>query len=910
MNKVNVNLNITKDEGQSGKTRGSKQKLTSTPKFNNHKLPKIYRVMKNKSPAPSKTAQSPNNPQSLLRVAIIIGVFLFTFIILDYISTQFQELQGVVAWYPPAGLTYALLLAFGVGFTPVITAALLISSIFIYRMPQPFHLLFLWAIIISLIYGLAAAFLRHRIHLDLQLRKLRDVIWFIFTIVLVSALLAVLSVLSSALSSNMPRNEILIAIFHWWIGETVGVLTVTPFLLNYVMPFLKQLSDGRSVKPLAHRSFTRPTLTVLGQVSAIALTLFWVFSTSILNEYRPLYLISLPLIWIALAHGFKGVTLGIMLTNFGVIAALWFSRFDPSRLSELQLLMIVNCITGLLMGAVVTQRKNAEKEMSRLIMELRNLGEAEKNNRVLAEALARNVIALNSSLKTDEILDAIIENINRIVPSDAINIMLIEGDHTRIVRSRGYQEKGLSDWIKQKQFILDEESNLSEIIRSKKYKITSNTKQSKDWNAYPEIAWNKSNIAVPILEDENVIGFVNVDSIKPDFYSKEHARQLMAFTDQVSTALKNARLFEATQERMNRMQAMTQIDQAINSSLDLNISLEIVLIQAKDQLKADAVDILLVNSPANSLVFSKATGFKTDEIRKANLKLGTGLPGKAVLERTLVSIPDLNSASESYFKNMLVEREGFISYYCLPLITKGQLKGVMEVYFRKPFLADQEWLEFLEMLAQQTAIAINNAELLNSLQVSNIELLNAYETTLKGWVDALDMRDHETEGHTQRVTELSLQLARQMGIKDVEIVNFERGALLHDIGKVAISDAILNKPGPLTDEEWVIMRKHPLYAFELLSKSKYLIPALDIPYCHHEKWDGTGYPRGLKGEAIPLAARIFSIVDVWDALTSDRPYRKAWTKKKALKYIREQSGLYFDPGVMAMFLNTINEKNT
>ena len=211
------------------------------------------------------------------------------------------------------------------------------------------------------------------------------------------------------------------------------------------------------------------------------------------------------------------------------------------------------------------------------------------------------------------------------------------------------------------------------------------------------------------------------------------------------------------------MQAMTQIDLAINSSLDINVSLEIVMIQAKDQLNADAVDILLVNKGTNTLVFSKAKGFKTDEIRKSNFRLGTGLPGRAVLERTLIAIPDLSSTTESYFRNMLVEREGFVSYYCIPLITKGELKGVMEVYFRQPFKADQEWQEFLEMLAQQTAIAINNAELLNSLKVSNADLMNAYDTTLKGWVDALDMRDHETEGHTRRVAELALQLARRMG---------------------------------------------------------------------------------------------------------------------------------------------------
>jgi PAS domain S-box-containing protein len=556
----------------------------------------------------------------------------------------------------------------------------------------------------------------------------------------------------------------------------------------------------------------------------------------------------------------------------------------------------------------ITERKQSEIDMRRLINDLRNLSEVEKKNRLFAEALTNNIISIKSSLNTEEILDSIIENIQNAVPSDGISIMLIQGEQISIVRSKGYQQRGLSDWVKEKQFDLDAIKTSREIMRTKKYKIISNTNESNDWNASKEIAWVKSNILSPILEDQTVIGFVNVDSATPDFYMEEHARQLMAFTDQVSSALKNAKQFEGIQRRINHMEALSKIDQAINSSMDLNISLEIVLTQTKEKLHADAVDILLVNHASSTLFCSKAKGFKTDEVYKTNLPLGSGLPGKAVMERKIVSIPDLRLAGESKFKNLLVESEAFISYYCVPLITKGQFKGIMEVHFRHAFQADQEWLEFLEMLAQQTAIAINNAELFDSLQKSNVELLNAYDSTLQGWVDALDLRDHETEGHALRVTEISLDLAMRMGMKDIDIIHFKRGALLHDIGKVGVPDSILNKPGPLTDEEWIHMRKHPLHAYQLLSKSKYLIPALDIPYCHHEKWDGTGYPRGLKGEAIPLAARIFTIVDVWDALISDRPYRNAWSKKKALIYIQEQSGKHFDPQVVPAFLAMIQEE--
>jgi PAS domain S-box-containing protein len=181
-------------------------------------------------------------------------------------------------------------------------------------------------------------------------------------------------------------------------------------------------------------------------------------------------------------------------------------------------------------------------------------------------------------------------------------------------------------------------------------------------------------------------------------------------------------------------------------------------------------------------------------------------------------------------------------------------------------------------------------------------MLRAYDETIGGWSNALELRDEETEGHSRRVTEITLKIAQMMNVKAGELVHVRRGALLHDIGKMGIPDAILLKPGPLTEDEWVAMRKHPVYAHDMLAPIDYLRPALDIPYCHHEKWDGSGYPRGLKGKAIPLAARIFAVVDVYDALTSDRPYRKAWSKEETLKHIREESGKHFDPEIVAIFI--------
>ena len=191
------------------------------------------------------------------------------------------------------------------------------------------------------------------------------------------------------------------------------------------------------------------------------------------------------------------------------------------------------------------------------------------------------------------------------------------------------------------------------------------------------------------------------------------------------------------------------------------------------------------------------------------------------------------------------------------------------------------------------------------LQAAHDNLQEAYERTIEGWVRALDLRDRETEGHTQRVTELTLKVARKLDLPEEDLIHLRRGALLHDMGKMAIPDEILQKPGPLNEVEWEKMRRHPMYAYEMLSPISYLHSALDIPFSHHERWDGSGYPRGLKGKEIPLTARLFAIVDVWDALSTDRPYRKRLPRHEVIKYLKEKSGQLFDPELVNVFLSVI-----
>ncbi|HEX9014223.1 MAG TPA: HD-GYP domain-containing protein, partial [Anaerolineaceae bacterium] len=194
-----------------------------------------------------------------------------------------------------------------------------------------------------------------------------------------------------------------------------------------------------------------------------------------------------------------------------------------------------------------------------------------------------------------------------------------------------------------------------------------------------------------------------------------------------------------------------------------------------------------------------------------------------------------------------------------------------------------------------------------SLAAKADALTAAFDTTLEGWSRALELRDSSAEGHTQRVSEMSQRLGKAAGMSQTELEHLRRGALLHDIGKTSVSDAILKKPGPLNAEEWAAIRRHPQLAHDLLAPVPLLNSALAVPTGHHERWDGSGYPRGLVGEQIPLAARVFALADVWDALTHGRPYRRAWSPEKALEYIRGEAGRHFDPRLVELFLMLVEE---
>ncbi len=381
---------------------------------------------------------------------------------------------------------------------------------------------------------------------------------------------------------------------------------------------------------------------------------------------------------------------------------------------------------------------------------------------------------------------------------------------------------------------------------------------------------------------------------------------ILALGEDITEQKKNA---ETLLKQYQFLKTLFSIDQAITSREDILKTFSFILNEVNTKLEADASTILLFNNETNCLEYSVGDGFTTSEIKNTSIPFGIGPTGLSILEQKAKSVENIQDLNTVFIRKKIAIDEKFQWYHVEPLIIKDKIMGVLELFFKKKFEPDDNWNSSIKAIAQQTAIVIDNSTLFNNLRETNQKLLSSYESTIEGWSRALELRDRETENHSNRVTELTIKVCELYGMSKEELIHIRRGALLHDIGKMGIPDSILLKKEKLTESDWEVIKKHPKYAYDLIYPIEYLRPAIDIPYCHHEKWDGSGYPRGLKGNDIPLSARIFAIIDVWDALLSDRPYRDAWPKDKVIKEIKRLSGTHFDPQAVEHFLRVIKSMN-
>ena len=525
------------------------------------------------------------------------------------------------------------------------------------------------------------------------------------------------------------------------------------------------------------------------------------------------------------------------------------------------------------------------------------LFEEEKKRRLEAEIQQEISVSLANSLELDQVLNTALNNLQRYLDYDSSGIFLQENGHMRIVAVNGFEN---ADKI-HNQLVPEDHPLFQEIKETRSVLLIDDVEgddRFEDFGANYQIrGW----MGVPLIDQGKVFGYYSFDSTTPGKFTPEMGQLAQVLVNQTAVAIVKAKLFEDTQQSMKRLETLHEIDQIITSSVDLSFAIKQIMQIVVTQLGIDAAALVLYDTNNQTFTPINSIGFKSKSFDTHPL-YGNGFATRVALKRSMLVIDDPAELKDHHKFDQLTNVEGFQQYVGVPLIAKGETKGVLELFHRSKLEFRKEWKDFLQALTTQLAIAIDNSQMYENLQRSNLELILSYDATIEGWAKTLELRDQETQGHSERVTAMTVKLARAMGMSEEDLIHIRRGALLHDVGKIGIPDSILQKPGELDPDERKVMEEHPALAHKVLSGSVFLQKALDIPYCHHEKWDGSGYPRQLIGNAIPLAARIFAIIDVYDALRSDRPYRDAWSKEKSLDYIKDQSGSHFDPQVVEKFL--------
>ena len=517
-------------------------------------------------------------------------------------------------------------------------------------------------------------------------------------------------------------------------------------------------------------------------------------------------------------------------------------------------------------------------------------------------------LKLASNLDPEEVANCALQAASNAMGVSRGNILTVENnsENMRLLAVTGYDHETVSA-INQRLNWTTSQGVCGRIVQTRTAAIVPDVSRDPFWVPIPGLDdWVKSMVSVPLITGDVVVGVLNLLNEEIDFFKTESLPLITAIASPVALALQNARLYESLRQRFKELEILADTSSALRKAQSYNDIPPILLAKAVEGLKANAGVLLLLDNDELKFV---ATHGAISVSKGGVCPPNTGMMRQVLNSGKPLFIPDVTQIEELHKSAVCQALMGdALSCACVPLQTTTSVIGVVFLnWMKKSFLSADE-SRLLESLAEIAANAIYRSTLhLQTVQQAQ-ELTQAYDATIEGWSRALDLRDRETEGHSQRVTNLTLQLAQAIGVSESELEHIRRGALLHDIGKMGIPDNILRKAGALSNEEWTLMRRHPQLAHEMLSPITYLQTALDIPYCHHEKWDGSGYPRELKGEEIPLVARIFAVVDVFDALTSDRPYRPAWTKRKATAYIRQQAGLHFDPKVVDIFLKMIRKK--
>ncbi len=534
------------------------------------------------------------------------------------------------------------------------------------------------------------------------------------------------------------------------------------------------------------------------------------------------------------------------------------------------------------------------------------LFEEEENRRRESDTLREATEKITATLDQEQAIQVILEQLVKVVAYESASLQLLGDGYLKIVGGRGWEDP---EAVLRMEFPVPGDNPNSQVILERRAITLGNAPDA--YTLFKKAPHNhiRSWLGVPMIAQGRVIGMLAVDHSKPDFFSDTDLKMVNAFAGQAAIAIENARLFERTRQRLLEIETVHSISVALRAANALADALPIILDRIMELFNAEGVALEIVTQDRREIVTELARGVWE------HLTGHRSQPANRITKEVFSSghpfvKNNINAIEESMETTLY---SGLPVIACVPIVAQDLPIGVMWVGRKNAF--QEEEIKLLASIGEIVGATVRRMglhditeHLLADLQVANRNLEKSYDTTLEGWAKALELRDKETEGHSRRMSDFTIQLAYEVGIPKADLIHIRRGVLLHDIGKMGVSDQLLHKPTSLTEEEWVVMRKHPQFAYDLLYPIIYLRPALDIPYCHHEKWDGTGYPRHLKGGQIPIAARVFAVVDVYDALLSSRPYRSTWPRRKVIAYIREQSGKQFDPNVVEAFFNLIKKK--
>ncbi len=541
---------------------------------------------------------------------------------------------------------------------------------------------------------------------------------------------------------------------------------------------------------------------------------------------------------------------------------------------------------------------NNEGTVGRVALFSRDVTGSRQREREL-EAVASISSALRAALTRDEVYPIILDQIETLLDTDGIGLVLRDPDTGEV---RMEQARGVWSSLMHMRFA-PEQATRGPILILKEPYLNNEIESSLHMFQTRPYTGLRATACVPLEIEGNIIGALWIG--RKTEINQDDVRILSALAHTTANAIHRVSLYEQTRLYADQLALGSETGRELGETLSLS------------EIYARLSHSIYRMLPNLARVLITRFDPQTQEIVYAH-----GLQDGRPLDVTVMPRLPLKQPDECDQSRAIHDRQAFVKNDCklylkgpssapvqsallVPLVIKGEALGVLQLESYTNWRFGKPEVQLLTLIGNTAAIAIQNALLFENLQQSHENLTLAYETTLEGWARALDLRDHGTQDHTHRVVDLALQLGRRLGMDDSELTNLRRGAQLHDIGKMGVPDSILLKPGPLTDEEWKVMRLHPVYAYEMLYPVPEFRKILDIPYCHHEKWDGTGYPRKLSSEDIPLPARIFSVVDVWDALCSDRPYRSAWPAEKVINYLESQSGRQFDPEVVEKFLEMV-----